>query len=108
MNGSARHLNLAGAYGPLLVPDETADMLVELALPSGQILESIAVGNHPHDAIAVGPDTNFVADELANTIHVITDGRVARVVPAPLQPGGMAGNDAGTRPRRRRTGPANQ
>ncbi len=38
-----------------------------------------------------------MADELANTIHVITDGRVARVVPAPLQPGGMADNDAGTR-----------
>ncbi len=33
LDGSARHLNLAGAYGPLLVPDETANMLIELALP---------------------------------------------------------------------------
>jgi len=31
-----------------------------------------------------------VADELADTIHIVRNGVVSRVVPAPLQPGGMA------------------
>jgi DNA-binding beta-propeller fold protein YncE len=97
LGGSARHLVLAGPDGPLLVPDESDNTFVELALPSGRILESVRVGNHPHDAIAVGPSTIFVADELANTISIIRAGRVAAVVAAPLQPGGMAANPAGTR-----------
>lgn len=97
LGGSARHLVLAGPDGPLLVPDESDDTLVELALPSGRTVASVTVGNHPHDAVAVGARTIFVADELANTIHIIRDGRVARVVTAPLQPGGMAVDPAGTR-----------
>jgi DNA-binding beta-propeller fold protein YncE len=97
LGGSARHLMMAGPDGPLLVPDESDDTFVELAVPSGRVLESIRVGHQPHDAINVGPDTVFVADELANTIHIIRDGRVVRVVKAPLQPGGMAANPAGTR-----------
>jgi len=32
----------------------------------------------------------FVADELADTIHVVRNGAVTRVVAAPVQPGGMA------------------
>jgi len=90
MAGSARHLSLAAPDGPLLVPDESDDQLVEVALPSGGVLGSIPVGRQPHDAVAVGSRTVFVGDELANTIHVIRDGHVAGVLPAPLQPGGLA------------------
>jgi DNA-binding beta-propeller fold protein YncE len=97
MGGSARHLDLAGADGPLLVADETNNTFVELSLPNGRILQSVPVGDHPHEAVEVGPGTVFVGDELANTIHIIRGGRVARVVPSPLQPGGLAGNPAGTR-----------
>lgn len=97
MGGSARHLDLVGPNGPLLVADETDNTFVELALPDGRILESVPVGDHPHEAVEVGSATIFVGDELANTIHMIEDGRVARVVPAPLQPGGLAANPAGTR-----------
>jgi len=94
--GSARHLSLAGLDGPLLVPDESDDRLVEVALPSGAVLESIPVGRQPHDAVAVGADTIFVGDELANTIDVIVDGALARPVPAPLQPGGLAASPDGS------------
>jgi DNA-binding beta-propeller fold protein YncE len=97
LGGSARHLTLGGRDGPLLVPDESDNTFVELALPGGRILTSVPVGHHPHDAIAVGPTTVFVADELANTIHILRSGHVTRVVGAPLQPGGMAANPAGTR-----------
>ena len=96
MSGSARHVSLAGTDGPLLVPDESDDRLVEVALPAGQILESIPVGRQPHDAVAVGPDIVFVGDEIANTIHVIRDGVVTGVIPAPLQPGGLAAAEDGS------------
>ncbi|MEO9224010.1 MAG: hypothetical protein ABI276_03365 [Acidimicrobiales bacterium] len=96
LGGSARHLFLAGPDGPLLIPDETDDRFVEMSLPDGQVIESVPVGRQPHDSIAVGPDTIFVADEIANTIHIIRNGRVIRVVAAPLQPGGMASSTDGS------------
>jgi len=90
LTGSARHLFLGGPDGPLLIPQESDDHFVALSVPAGQVVQSVAVGRQPHDSIAVGPDTVFVADELADTIHVVRNGAVTRVVGAPLQPGGMA------------------
>jgi len=90
LTGSARHLFLGGPDGPLLVPQESDDHFVAMSLPDGQIVESVAVGRQPHDSIAVGTDAVFVADELADTIHIVRNGAVTRVVPAPIQPGGMA------------------
>ncbi len=90
LGGSARHLTLAGPDGPALVADESDDRFLRVALPSGQILSSVHVGRQPHEAIAVGTDTSYVFDELANTIHVVHAEQVVRVVPAPLQPGGGA------------------
>ncbi len=96
LSGSARHLTLRGAQGPFLVPQESDDRFVEVDPATNRVVTSIAVGRQPHDAIAVGSGF-FVADELANTVHVIKGGKVTRVVPAPLQPGGMAENADGTR-----------
>jgi sugar lactone lactonase YvrE len=90
LSGSARHLFLGGADGPLLIPQESDDRFVALGLPDGKVVETVAVGRQPHDSIAVGPDAVFVADELADTIHIVRNGVVSRVVPAPVQPGGMA------------------
>jgi DNA-binding beta-propeller fold protein YncE len=88
--GAARHLALAGPRGPLLVPDESDDRLVEVALPSGEVVRSLPVGRQPHDAAAVAGGSIFVGDELANTIHVINPDGNERVARAPLQPGGVA------------------
>jgi len=90
LSGSARHLFLGGPDGPLLIPQESDDRFVALQLPGGQALATVPVGRQPHDSIAVGPNTVFVADELADTIHIVRNGVVTEVVPAPLQPGGMA------------------
>ncbi len=90
LTGSARHLFLGGPDGPLLIPQESDDHFVAMSLPDGQVRESVAVGRQPHDSIAVGPDTVFVADELADTIHIVRNGVVTRVVASPIQPGGMA------------------
>ncbi|MDE3205255.1 MAG: YncE family protein [Acidobacteriota bacterium] len=92
LGGEARHLQLGGPAGPLLVPAESDDRLYELALPSGAVEAAVPVGRQPHDAAAVG-STVMVGDELADTAHVVVAGRVTRVVPAPLQPGGVAAVD---------------
>jgi DNA-binding beta-propeller fold protein YncE len=90
--GTARHLELAGPDGPLLVPLESADRLDVLALPGGRLLESVPVGRQPHDAAAIG-STFMVGDELSNTVHLISGGHVTGIVAAPLQPGGLAAVD---------------
>jgi hypothetical protein len=81
LGGSARHLFLGGPDGPFLVPDESDDRFLEVGLPGGQVLGSVAVGRQPHDAIAAGPGSIFVGDELADTIHIISAGTVTRSSP---------------------------
>jgi DNA-binding beta-propeller fold protein YncE len=88
--GAARHLELAGPGGPLLVPGENTDTLTYLALPSGRILARVPTGRQPHDVAVVG-STAVVADEFSNAVTVITGGRVVATLPGPLQPGGAAG-----------------
>ncbi len=95
LGGSARHLTLGGANGPALIADESDDQFLRVALPDGRVIDSVGVGRQPHEAFAVGPDTSYVADELASTFHIVRDGRVVRVIPAPLQPGGGAASPDG-------------
>lgn len=90
LGGSARHLTLGGPNGPALIADESDDQFLRVSLPDGRLLDSVHVGRQPHEAFAVGTGTYFVADELANTFHIVRDGTVVRVVAAPLQPGGGA------------------
>lgn len=84
-----RHLQLAGPRGPLLVPAERANRLYQVSLPAGAILAATPVGRQPHDAAAAG-GAIFVSNELADTVSVIRAGRQVAVLPAPVQPGGIA------------------
>ncbi len=87
--GAARHLELAGPAGPLLVPLENNGELVQLALPGGAVIGNTRVGQHPHDAAAVG-SLIFVGNEFSNTVSLVRGGRQVAVLPGPLQPGGVA------------------
>ncbi len=89
--GPARHLALAAPGGPVLVPAERADALVEVALPSGAA-RTIVVGSHPHDSAAVG-SLRFVGDEFGDRVTVIKNGRVIASRPAPRQPGGVVASE---------------
>ncbi len=99
LTGSARHLTLGGPNGPALVAEESDDLFVQVDLPSGQVLGSVHVGRQPHEAFLLGPPgesaTYMVADELANTYHIVRGDQVVRVVAAPLQPGGGAATPDG-------------
>ena len=91
---SARHLQIAGPGGPVLVPAERADSLVQVGLPDGDIVGETPVGDFPHDAAASGGRI-FVANEFGNTASIIEDGRETEKIETPLQPGGVAATPDG-------------
>lgn len=89
IGGQARHLQLAGPGGPVLLSGEDTNNLLEIALPSGRVRSSTPVGLHPHDAANVGGDL-WVADEFSSGVSVVRDGKVIEVLRGPVQPGGVA------------------
>jgi len=90
LSGSARHLNLAAPGGPVLVPAESSDSLVQVGLPDGEIVSETPVGDFPHNAAATRSGRILVANEKATTASVIEDGRELEKIETPLQPGGVA------------------
>jgi DNA-binding beta-propeller fold protein YncE len=91
--GAARHLALMRPGGPVLVPAEDSNRLVEVDLPGGRT-RSVATGRNPHDAAAASGRT-WVGDELQDEVTVVRDGRVVKTLAAPVQPGGVAATDDG-------------
>lgn len=85
---AARHLQLAAPGGPVLVPAERADQLVEVSLPDGATTAA-TVGDHPHDAAAAAGKV-FVSDEFGDTVSVLRGDRRIERLDAPEQPGGIA------------------
>lgn len=92
--GAARHLQNADPGGPILVPAEPANALVQIGLPGGRKLSTTPVGTQPHDATEAGGRI-FVADERADTISVVEGGRRVARFPVARQPGGVAPVDGG-------------
>ena len=92
---SPRHLQLAAPGGPVLVPAERSDSLVQVTLPDGEVSAETPVGQFPHDATAAPNGRIFVADEFGNTVSVVEDGDVVETLEAPLQPGNVTATDDG-------------
>lgn len=91
---SPRHLRLAKPGGPVLVPSERSDELVEVFLPSGR-MRTTRVGRFPHDAASDGRGRIFAGDELGDTMSVIERGEVVERLHAPVQPGGVVTTEDG-------------
>lgn len=87
---SARHLKLAAPGGPVLVPSERANALVQVGLPGGGVVDETPVGAVPHDAAAAPSGRIFVVNEFGRSASVIDDGRETDKVDTDLQPGGVA------------------
>jgi YD repeat-containing protein len=90
--GAARHLELAGADGPVIVPLEASNELSEVALADGRVLSTATnVGRQPHDAVVTSSGTIVVTNELGGGVIFVRDGTVLGSLPAgPFQPGGVA------------------
>ncbi|MGB3633798.1 MAG: YncE family protein [Rubrobacteraceae bacterium] len=87
---SPRHLGLAAPGGPVLVPVERTNELVQVSLPDGEILNTTPVGKFPHHAAATPNRRIFVLDEQASTISVIENGEVIGTLETLSYPGGVA------------------
>ena len=88
--GRVRHLQLAAAGGPVLVPVESADALVRVDLPAGPAHAPIRTGTEPHDAAAASNGTVFVANELGGTVAVLRGEQIVKVFTDSVQPAGTA------------------
>ncbi|CAN5564856.1 lipoprotein [soil metagenome] len=91
---SPRHLRLAEPGGPVLVPAERSDELVEVFLPGGRTRVT-GVGDFPHDAASDGDGRIFVGDEFGDTMSVVEGGRRLDSLSAPVQPGGVVTSEDG-------------
>lgn len=88
--GSVRHLQLAAPGGPVLVPAESANQLVQVSLPGGSTTIT-NVRKQPHDATSTDADV-VVGDEFGKSISFVRDGRVRKTVTGLTQPGGVIGD----------------
>lgn len=88
--GTVRHLQLAAAGGPVLVPVEGSGRLFRVGLPGGAVLGDAPTGAGPHDATAAANGRVFVADEAGGSVTVLDGDRVVATLAGPAQPGGIA------------------
>jgi DNA-binding beta-propeller fold protein YncE len=95
--GSVRHVELASPGGPLLVPVETANALIRVALPRGITSPRVVTGTSPHDSAAAANGIVFVSNELGGTVAAVRGSDVVKVFTDSVQPAGMTavGNTVG-------------
>lgn len=95
LSGSARHLGLLASGGPVLVPAETANSLVQVGLPEGKILSKTPVDNYPHNVASAPSGRIFVISEARSTASVVENGKVVDKTKTPANPGGGAVTKSG-------------
>ncbi len=88
--GVLRHLQLAAPGGPVLVPDESSDSLLQVGLPTGAILSRVPTGISPHDANEAGNGTIIVANEGGGSAVAVRDNVVVHTFTDVTQPAGVA------------------
>ncbi|MFA9272670.1 MAG: YncE family protein, partial [Baekduiaceae bacterium] len=86
--GAPRHLGLA-SDGAALVPAETADRFLAVAIPSGPVTARAATGANPHD-VAQGAGGVAVGDERGDSVTRVRDAGSPRRVAVATPPGGGA------------------
>ncbi|GAA1100032.1 YncE family protein [Pseudonocardia alni] len=88
--GVLRHLQLAAPGGPVLVPSESANGLLRVALPEGRVTSQVMTGAMAHDATETAAGTVFVANEAGGSVSVVRDEQVVRRLTDVTQPAGLA------------------
>ncbi|WP_020499840.1 hypothetical protein [Sciscionella marina] len=88
--GHLRHLQLAAPGGPVLVPDENANRLLEIAPSNGKVTASVPTGPSPHDATSAANGTVFVANEAGHSVVAVRGTTVVHRFTESPQPAGLA------------------
>ncbi|MGI9001461.1 MAG: YncE family protein [Pseudonocardia sp.] len=88
--GVLRHLQLVGPGGPVLVPDESADSLLRVALPEGTVTSQVITGTSPHDATQAPDGTVFVANEGGGSVVAVRGDEIVKTFTDVTQPAGLA------------------
>ncbi|RZT86055.1 DNA-binding beta-propeller fold protein YncE [Pseudonocardia sediminis] len=88
--GVLRHLQVAVPGGPVLVPDESSNSLIQVALPNGPVTSQVTTGTSPHDATQAPNGTIFAANEGGGTVVAIRDDQVVHTFTDVTQPAGLA------------------
>lgn len=88
--GVLRHLQLARPGGPVLVPDESSNSLLQVGLPGGAVLSRVPTGISPHDANEAGNGTVIVANEGGGSVVAIRGDTVVHTFTDVTQPAGVA------------------
>jgi len=88
--GVLRHLQLAAPGGPVLVPDESSNSLLQISLPAGTVTSQVMTGTSPHDANQAANGTIFVANEGGGSVVAIRDNTVVHTFTDVTQPAGVA------------------
>ncbi|MGI9048554.1 MAG: Vgb family protein [Rubrobacteraceae bacterium] len=95
LSGSARHLGLLASGGPVLVPAETSDSLVQVSLPEGKIVSETPVDNYPHNVASAPNGRIFVISEARSTASMVENRKVVEKIKVPANPGGGAVTKSG-------------
>ena len=88
--GVLRHLQLTAPGGPVLVPDETSNSLLQVSLPDARIISQVVTGTSPHDATRDANGAIFVANEAGGSVVVVRDDKVVHTFTDVTQPAGLA------------------
>ena len=91
--GVVRHLQLANAGGPVLVPVESVGALVRVELPSGRLVTQL-LADTAHDAAQADNGMVFVSNEHSGTVTVLRGLDVVKVFADTVQPAGLANTGA--------------
>jgi len=86
--GKARHLQVARPGGPVLVPSETANQLIEVSVPEAEV-RATDVEEYPHDATGSPNGDLVVGNEFAGSLSVVRDGEVQGTIEDLTQPGSV-------------------
>jgi DNA-binding beta-propeller fold protein YncE len=94
--GAPRHLALReGSRRAVLVPAETGDRLLQVALPSGRVTRRAVTGAYPHDVTALAGGGLAVSDERGGALTIVRRGGREQRVRVAAQPGGVTTLAAG-------------
>ncbi len=88
--GVLRHLQVGTPGQDVLVPDESSNSLIRVALPNGPAQAQVMTGTMPHDATLATDGDVYVANEAGGSVVVVRDDTIVHTFTDVTQPAGLA------------------